>query len=411
MAFYTQSQGQAQEVIGLLRRRIWQIVLPAIVTGAIGVMAASLMPRKYEAMTQLELVDVPVPMVAAGLQPNFLKSNIWAAEYHIKSAERLRRVIESLEWEDFQTLPPDEQRQYLKRVMANLKVNPMQPQNTDATFLNLKYFDADPQRAAQFLNEVRDVYVTEKVENVRQTAVKARDKLQEQLKDSQADYDDKFNKAQELRRQHSLSPTQQAPGGGRTREEDPIYAAYIRLSEELDKVRNQRIKTEQIRASTQELYENEPKEVADTTVTPGVNLAAELVDIERSIADLRASQQGLRPATPSSRRPRRRSRAWRPSASSCRAAAPPARPRSSRSPTPRRRPCSIGSTSSTSTPPASRPPRRTSPVASRSTSSRSTAAARSTHSCRGSTTPRRWRPPSSTPPASPSRASATSSTC
>lgn len=296
MAFYTQSQGQMQEIMGLLKRRIWQIVLPAIVTGALGVMAASLMPRKYEATTQLELVNVPVPMVAAGLQPDLLKSNIWAAEFHIKSAERLRRVIESLEWEDFQTLPPDQQRRYLKRVMANLKVKPFNPANTNATFLDLKYFDADPQRAAAFLNEVRDVYVSEKVENVRQTAVKARDKLQEQLKDSQADYDDKFNKAQELRRQNSLSPTQQAPGGGRTRDEDPVYSAYIRLGEELDKVRNQRIKTEQIRASTQELYENEPKEIADTTITPGVNLAAELVDIEREIAELRASQQGLRPA-------------------------------------------------------------------------------------------------------------------
>ena len=55
MAVQFESQGQLQEFLGILRKRSWQVILPAAFVIAIGVAFAVIVPKKYAVSTQLEL--------------------------------------------------------------------------------------------------------------------------------------------------------------------------------------------------------------------------------------------------------------------------------------------------------------------------------------------------------------------
>ncbi len=297
MASPTQTQSQLYEVLALLKRRLWHILLPAVLTASLGVMAAALLPRKYEAHTQIELVVIPFSLVSAGLDPGMLKSDVFAADNHIRSFERLRRVIaDDLEWEEFQRLPPDSQHEYLKRVIANLRVQPKTLQNTNATFLDLYYSDTDPQRAAEFLNAVRDTYTHEKLDHLRAAAEKARDTQMKMLDGLNTLYDQYSDVARKLRAENTVSPTQQAPGGGRTRDEDPVYERWKAAQNDLNRqdLALKRAKAE--RATLAEQMKAEPEIVPDTLVTAGIDLSQELDRIDKLIAAELLSQAGLKPA-------------------------------------------------------------------------------------------------------------------
>ncbi len=302
MAASTHTQAQLYEVLALLKRRLWHIVLPAVLTASLGVMAAALLPRKYEAHTQLELVVIPGMLVSSALDANMLKSDIYAADNHIKSFERLRRVIDGLAWEEFQRLPPDGQHEYLKKVIANLLVKPRTIQNTNATFLDLYYSDTDPHRAAEFLNEVRDTYTREKLEHLRLAAEKARDTRMRSLDALNAQHERYSDLARKLRSENALSPTQQAPGGGRTRDEDPAYQAWTTASTELNRQDLALKRARSERATLAEQMKAEPEDVPDTLVNPGVNLTAELLKIDAEIEKALAEQAGLKPLNSKHRR-------------------------------------------------------------------------------------------------------------
>ena len=295
MPAHAQTQSQIEEVLALIKRRTWQVLIPAVLTSAVGVMLATLLPRKYATLTRLDLVDLTLPLQQAGIESSAFEEEVWAAEHHIRSFERVRRVLEALEWEDFETLPPDGQYRYVLRVLDDLRVRPGEIPKTGAIFLEISYEDIDPNRAAQLLNELRDVYQREKLASLRAQAEQLRDQLQAAVEDDDAAYQLALRTYEELQRQHGISPTQQAPGGGRVRSEDPVFERLTQAEQELLQAQTALAAAQGTRAKLIDQLDSELPKVPALDQLPGLDLEEELAEIETAISEQRAIQEGLKP--------------------------------------------------------------------------------------------------------------------
>lgn len=164
MAAGISSSGQIAELIQLARRRIGQVLLPAVLTGALGVMAGSLLPAKYQASTTMQLATIPPPLVDAGLNQDRLRDRMRAADKVLRTFDRMDAVLSSLEWEHYSTLSPDERLEFVRKLHKDLWIKVEQPDGTNLLFMEFGYRDTDPQRAAQFANRQRDYFVDSLIE-------------------------------------------------------------------------------------------------------------------------------------------------------------------------------------------------------------------------------------------------------
>jgi len=296
VAIEAQSQGQFREILAVIKRRLWQVVLPAILGLAVANAVSVILPRNYKVTSQIELREVVLPIGGFGGGAQFIRRDINSAPYHVRSLERIRRVIEKLEWQDFTALTTPERYEYLKRVSESIGVDVRGGMKTSGSaFILLRYNDSDPQRAEQFLNRLRDSYTAEVVERFRNTARDARDTLQNQLSIAHQALIVKEKESSELKKQYSLSPTQQAPGGGRERAEDPVFIRQAQAQSELMTVSAQLLSAQTVKKELEDRYNQTPREVPERSLTGGVGYDQLLVQIGADIERYKAAQEGLRP--------------------------------------------------------------------------------------------------------------------
>ena len=290
----TSGSSQVQDFLDIAKRRAWQIVLPALLGVAIANAVATLLPRKYQVATQLELRDTALPATGEGAVARGIQNDVASAQYHIKSSERVRRVIEKLEWQDFTSLSKVMQHEYLQHVIRRIHVKAkVAPKQVGSSFISIKYSDSDAQRAESFTNRLRDAYTSEVVERFREEARGVRYSLQNQMSIAQLVYRDKEKEAAELKRKHGLSSTQQATGDGRQRAEDPVYERLTRARVEISNVQI-RLVSEQARLTElEQLLAEAPREVPQESLTSGFGYETRLVQIETDIAIEKDRQEGL----------------------------------------------------------------------------------------------------------------------
>lgn len=295
-----QGSNQIQDFLDIVRRRAWQIVLPALVGLALGNAVATLVPRRYSTSTQLELRETSLPSAGEGMVAQTLMKDVESAAIHIKAVDRVRRVIEKLEWQDFTSLTTPLQQDYLRDVLLRIKVKPTVARRGGSSFITIGYSDTDPERAEQFVNKLRDAYTSEVVERFRNDQRAIRDTLQNQAALAQESYLDKEKQASELRRKHGLSNTQEGRGKGVA--EDPIFTQLSTAREELTNT-ILRLETESVRLTTlEQQYAEAPREVPQETTGSALGVEHELAQIEAEIRKWEDEKIGLRPAHSNYRR-------------------------------------------------------------------------------------------------------------
>lgn len=292
---------QLQEMVALLKRRALQIVLPAFVTGSIGVALAELWPKSYKATTSVEVRDVNPPVASQGVDVKVIQRDINNAPWQIKQFDRIVRVLDKLEWRSYKEIDDAlERAEFVREVIRRIETNlgGGAKSNTGAVgtvLLTMAYTDQDPKRAEQFLNRLRDLFVSEVLDRYRTDARKTLDLLRNQLTLAEERAKLADAAAAKLKKEAGVSATQQAPGGGRQRDEDPIFkrldAAQSRLFEAEADATSHAAAIEQLK----KLYDEAPPEVSQTSVTEGLTFDAEVTAIEAAKAAQRERQQGLRP--------------------------------------------------------------------------------------------------------------------
>lgn len=291
-----QGGNQITDFLDILRRRAWQIILPALAGVALGNAVATLVPRRYSTSTQIELRETNMPAAAEGRVAQSLMKDVASAEFHIKASERVRRVIEKLEWQDFTSLTPALQSNYLRATILRIKVRLVVNRQGGSSFITIMYNDTDPERAQLFVNRLRDAYTSEVVERYRNDARAVRDAMQNQVALAQEAYRDKERQATELRRKHGLSNTQQAPGGGREREEDPVFTQLNQARKELAETTVQAATEEAALEVLRTQHAEAPREVPQAQIGGGLDYDGQVAKLEAEIQEYRDQQMGLKPA-------------------------------------------------------------------------------------------------------------------
>jgi capsular polysaccharide biosynthesis protein len=295
VALEIHQHSQLQELLGILRRRIWQIVFPAAFVLSLGIAFTVFLPYKYGVQTEIEIrpVNVTSGQDLRGDQMAGLNRGFTDAILQIQHFERVRRVLEAQDWEDYVTLPRDLQIEYLRRVLSRIMVRTKGDMRdaTSSKFVTIRYTDANPHRAEQFVNSLRDAYIEDVVERFRREAREERDELQSIKTERLL----KMHEAQvaltELRREHGLPLIQTGQQRG-----DPLYERYQAAQEELSKTVRELESLQAELAKAQEQYDNEPEEMLEEVTEPGSYLKDDIVRMESDIVRLRTQLEGLRPA-------------------------------------------------------------------------------------------------------------------
>lgn len=295
MAFQVQQQSQFQELLGVLRRRLWQIILPMAFVLSLGIAAAIFVPYKYKVRTVIELRPVQVSSFEDVGRDQLMAYNRSFANpnLQIMHFERVRRVLEKQEWDDYVTLPRDEQIDYLQRVLRNINVRVRggNTKNLDApTFIDILYTDTSGARAEVFVNSLRDAYVEDVVERYRREMREERDKLQELRTEADIRLREAEKRLSDYRREHGLSLTRITD-----QEEDFVFKAYEEARLELDRTTRKLEGLLATRAKLEEQYEDAPEEVLDRVIDAGTSTAVEESQLELDILRLKREQEGYRP--------------------------------------------------------------------------------------------------------------------
>ncbi|HVS11740.1 MAG TPA: Wzz/FepE/Etk N-terminal domain-containing protein [Planctomycetota bacterium] len=297
MAVQPQSQGlgQLQELLAILKKRAWQIALPAVVVLACGISLAVLLPKEYKVQTIIEVRDAPLPIAGQGVSPDLLQQEVAVARIQIRARERVRRVIERLEWPDYLALPSQMQDLYLERVTAAINVIPVTAQNRGSSFLTIEYTGRDAQRATDFVNTLRQTYTNEVLERFRNTARSAQQALGQQLTQTELRLRDVERASTELKKEHGLSATQQAPGPGRQRDEDPLFTQLTQQEGSLYTARTKLAAEKQALELLEDQWRDTPTEVPQSSAVAGVQVNDALAMLETQILQEREKQVGITP--------------------------------------------------------------------------------------------------------------------
>ena len=286
MAVQVETKGQLQEFLEILKKRKWQVLLPALVIISLGVAAAVIVPKKYVARTQVEVRPVNVSIGTR---------DTTNAIFQIPALNRIQKVLKERQDAEYLSLSPEEQREFVARVKSNIKVTTAASTKEGATFVNIDYMDVEKERAVDFLRALRDDWtddvLSRDINNARALAQQlreARNKTDKQLRDEK-------DKLAELKRSNNLSVTQVASRSDNLRPEDPDFLRLTQNQEQLEAVQRELATLETKQEELQRQYDEMPPKLTREDLVTGQTNEAELNDVERQIQQLTEELKGIKP--------------------------------------------------------------------------------------------------------------------
>ncbi len=294
---YVESQGQMQEILGVLQRRKWQIILPTVFAFAIGCSLAVLIPKKYRVMGKFELRHTRVEKDVSRRNPQggALAQEVDNVENHLESGALIERVIKELGWEDFAQLDRKEQSDYTKRVRSSINISVKRKEKASgSTFIEISYSDIRAKRAEQFLNAHVKAWVKDIIDWDIGQLEGERDLLQNDLRDAKRLYSEALNERNRIQNEMGLLylPNGRMEGN---RNEDPVVLQLTKLMQDRDEVEIELAALEAEIAYLQEEFDKAPDEVLFERTELGSSTEVQVAKLEQEIAILKLSQEGLLP--------------------------------------------------------------------------------------------------------------------
>lgn len=233
MAVQIDSPGQLQDLLDILRRRRWQVLLPFLVVLVCGAAFAVLVPKKFEVTTEVELRETLIS--AGGTSGSMAARDVHNAPLQLTSLKLIKASVEALEWEDYAELRTEaEKSDYLKAIKEDLSVElPRKPRETGSTYVSIAFLHIDKQRALDFLLELRTRWIEEVVQIDRLAIESKYEKLREQQGELERELQNENEDIAQLRTTYNISPTQPSISAGQSRNEDRTFEQYEELQDQL----------------------------------------------------------------------------------------------------------------------------------------------------------------------------------
>jgi uncharacterized protein involved in exopolysaccharide biosynthesis len=298
MALQVDSQDQIQEVLGVLKRRRWTIVLPALYVIAIGLVVAIFAPKRFVAEMTINLLEARASNRSYGsgsLQESATQREIENAEYQAKSYERVRRVIEELNWVDYLQLPDIGRHEYLLRLRERIDVNVAAKQGDEgSTFVDLSYSDVDRDRAIRFLERLTMLWVTEVYERDAENLREERETYRKLRDEARREFERLERERAQLITDNDLTPAQ-VDGDSRGRDEDPVQLALNDRRAEVEDLETQIEELSTEVRGLREMVDSMPRDVL-TPVAGATNYELQIKQLETEVQALLLKQAPYLPA-------------------------------------------------------------------------------------------------------------------
>lgn len=286
MAVQIETRGQLQEFLDILRRRSWQVILPASIVIALGTAVAVMIPKKYLVKTQVEMrpVGISVSSKEGGNAP-----------FQIRARERIKKVVQDLKNEKYLALPPDKQHEFLIDIQNDIKVTLSKGAEAGTNFVNIEYADVDAQWAKVFLGALRDNWTNDVLERDRNKLADEKDRLFAEKQKLEGEYAFENAGVTELKKKNHISATQPIPGALGSRNEDPVYTRFTENQKKLDQISGELVKLDTRIERNTKAYEEMPPTIKKEQVVGGVSNAKELNQLEIEYLDLKDKLKKYRP--------------------------------------------------------------------------------------------------------------------
>ena len=292
--------GQLQEFLRVLKRRRWQIVLPALFVFTLGCAFAVIVPKKFVVRTRIEIRESRTEgdYLLRNPRETATAREIQNAELHIKHYNRILTIVEEQgkHWTEFVKADAQTRAELINDIQRNIDVNVLvKERNEGSTFVDVTYGDVNPTRAELFLTELTLRWVREVHERNVNALEREREILQEQKKEARDHFNDADSEWVTHARQMRLDPSRPPGGGVGTSgfDEDPIFAL-------LNDLRGQREETEQDLAVARSELEHvqgklqkEPEQVLSQIEQERADNGREIADLEEQIRALVLRQERI----------------------------------------------------------------------------------------------------------------------
>ena len=296
MAIAIESQGQLTELLGIVKKRKWQIVVPLLFGLSLGAAVAVFVPKKFLIKTTLELRETGAAAdanVAVGTSPT-TTDEIANASFHIRHFNRIKELIEkdAQNWSDYVVLEPAQKQAFIERVRENLSVT-VHSKNTKtnkgSTFMDIEYKALEANRGVNFLTVLSRKWVEDVV-------LRERNQLRDGSKVLQGDVDtarDLYRNAndavQALILEGDISPTEINPDKN-SDAWDPDYTrlqnSKMRRMEFLGELAGYHAELGEL----EKLIAGTPVEVLVDVIEEGNNLATAIAIATAKVDSLRLEQ-------------------------------------------------------------------------------------------------------------------------
>ena len=283
MAVEVESTSQFDEFKRLLRRRAWTILLPGLLISALGISIAVLVPKKYVSTTRVMLRDLEV---AGGGSGGTSEGRV--AEHTIRSPQRVRAVLQDLNWLEYASLGNTERVQYVEKTLDNLTVEtPPMDRLATQQLVRAEFAHVDARRAQEFLRELMDRWRMEVLER-RQSQVR---QAYADLKDAREEISGVLRGIGEeislLRQTHGIYPGSTGTEG----RDDAQAPQFVRLDEaraELEAMSDEVFLLEEALARLEAERDRMEDEVPFVTRSEAEDLTQQLTAVDAKIAELEA---------------------------------------------------------------------------------------------------------------------------
>ena len=289
MAIAIESQGQFAELLGILKKRRWQIILPICFGLALGAAVAVVAPKKYLIKTTVELRDSRVSRDANSRTTNTpsIGREITGAENHIIHYGRIKGVIEEQAWDEYVLLSAIEKQEFVEGVMDNLEVVvKAKRQDTGSTFMDIEYLATDPDRGEAFLKKLSHVWVEEVVDRERRQLQDEVDSLRDRSRTAEKDWRDASSAAKDLVKSGRLSPAE-IDADREAGIEDPDFTRLVTLEDRMADMQGEVAGLDKAIAKLDEA-------IAGAHLMVPVNLKTKALDRTEQIAGKQLELAGLR---------------------------------------------------------------------------------------------------------------------
>lgn len=287
MAVQIEARGQIQDFLDVLRRRAWQIAVPAIFVITLGSCLAVIIPRKFLAKTQVEVRQTGPTLVGKEGQN---------ASFQIIAPERIKSVVEEkLRPPAYQAMDETDRREFLKDVAKNLTVLPNVGGQQSSIFITIRYTDVDRVFAGDLLRALRDDWQTDVLDQDKNRLQEEKQRLGNEVENMKNRLEKEEDELSTLRKENGLSAMQPVPGTATNQTADPEYdqlqlhrSLFASYELELAGLQGQRKRLADQEKTT-------PERVPSEKLLKGTSHEKDIADVQ---SKLRAANEKLREYKP-----------------------------------------------------------------------------------------------------------------